>query len=321
MLRRLVSLLGFLDDALEIAVLSLVRTRAGRVLMGAALVGVALLWFGAPAPAPLSPPHEAAADDPSAWLTERPWFDQFPSDPRKTYHVYFFAKNGTGAYIEVQAFRQVLEIFSYTAVKGRILYWFPGSGTRGETSYTLTRTRGPGTFDLALELAADPKLGGRKARYGSWTTYKRDADAGSTDAGDDLSAYLKERPWADRFPTDPSELVRLYYFGKNGSGAYIEAQNYKQVIEVCFYTAVRGRLLYWFPHSRLKGTTRWAISEATGPGSFDLRLELSADPKRKGTTTSYGSWKSYRPSDDASASFEFLDVLTACVAPAPDVTR
>jgi len=181
MFARCGQILSALDDTLEQLVLR-------RPLLAMGLVaGLAFAWWGSSATPPPPTPSadgtfgtdgttsaDAATDDAQLreLLTNRPFIDQFPVDPRRTYHIYVFTKEGTGAYITAQNFKQVIELFFYGIEDGNIVYRFPHARLEGRTGFDIKDCRGPGTFDIKLVLQRDPKNDGRSGTYFSWKRYK-----------------------------------------------------------------------------------------------------------------------------------------------------
>ena len=106
------------------------------------------------------------------YLCNRPFIDQFPIDPRKTYHIYIFTKQGHGAFITSQNFKQIIEIFFYEVKQGKMRYFFPNAKQKGVTNIKMDDSRGPGTFDIALTIREDPKNNRRPKKYFSWKKYK-----------------------------------------------------------------------------------------------------------------------------------------------------
>ena len=122
-----------------------------------------------------------------------------------------------------------------------------------------------------------------------------------------LRKYLHNRPFIDQFPIDPRKTYHIYVFTKQGNGAFITSQNFKQVIEIFFYSVKDNKLKYWFPNAKQKGTTHFKLEDSRGPGTFDIKLVLREDPKNNKRPKPYYSWKKYKPRKDVSASPHWLE--------------
>ena len=108
-----------------------------------------------------------------------------------------------------------------------------------------------------------------------------------------LDKYLLERPFFDKFPADEKAKYEIYYLTKKGVGVFAILEHYKEIDEFFFFKAVLGRMAYWFPHSKIKGFTRYKLENCEGPGSFNLKLTLEEDPKAGKKKRVYYSWKEF----------------------------
>ena len=111
---------------------------------------------------------------------------------------------------------------------------------------------------------------------------------------EDLIGYLKDRPFMDSFPNDPRKTYRIYVFGKDNTGAFITAKNFRQVIEVFQYEIRGNTLSIHFLNIDKKGKTSFKLETCKGPGSFDIKLSLSKDIKSDNKEGTYYSWKKIR---------------------------
>jgi len=116
-----------------------------------------------------------------------------------------------------------------------------------------------------------------------------DKSYNSTD--ESLLKYLRDRPFLSEFPVDPRKTYKIYVFGKDDMGVFITAKNFRQVIEVFFYKVKSNVITINFLNAKIKGDTPFRIKECSGPGSFDLTLELDKDLKNDKRQSKYYSWK------------------------------
>ena len=122
-----------------------------------------------------------------------------------------------------------------------------------------------------------------------------------------LGKYLHNRPFIDQFPIDPRKTYHIYIFTKQGTGAFITSQNFKQVIEIFFFSVKDNKMKYWFPNAKLKGTTNYRLEDSRGPGTFDIKIVMREDPKSNKRPKPYFSWKKYKPRKDVSQTPEWLE--------------
>ncbi len=109
-----------------------------------------------------------------------------------------------------------------------------------------------------------------------------------------LGKYLVDRPFFDKFPVDDRAKYEIYYFTKKGVAIYANLEYYKEVDEFFFYKALLGRMVYWFPHSKLKGLTKYTLEDCQGPGTFNVKLTLHEDPKGNKKKRVFYSWKQFK---------------------------
>ena len=137
---------------------------------------------------------------------------------------------------------------------------------------------------------------------------QRDGLVNSSSQGD-MSKYLCDRPFIDQFPIDPRKTYHIYVFTEQGTGAFITSQNFKQIIELFFYNKSENSIKYRFPNANLEGTTEFKIDDSRGPGTFDIKLSLSRDPKNEQSEKSYYSWKRYKASDNEHDHHNLSDLI------------
>jgi hypothetical protein len=110
-----------------------------------------------------------------------------------------------------------------------------------------------------------------------------------------LSQLFYKRPFFDKFPADQHEKYNVYFFTDKSVGAYMEMEYMKQINEFFLFKKVLNRFAYLFPHSKLKGMTRFALESCEGPGTFDLKMTVFNDPKKNKEKRVFYSWKSFKP--------------------------
>lgn len=104
-------------------------------------------------------------EDLKKYLRDRPFIDSFPVDPRKTYKIYIFGKDDMGIFITAKNFRQVIEVFTYKVSDNVISFNFLNANIKGKSPFRILPCRGPGSFDISLELDKDIKSNNRKGIY------------------------------------------------------------------------------------------------------------------------------------------------------------
>ena len=109
-----------------------------------------------------------------------------------------------------------------------------------------------------------------------------------------LGKYLLGRPFIDKFPVDEKAKYEIYFFSKKGVAVYAIVEYYKEIDEFFFFKALLGRMVYWFPHSKLKGLTKYKLEECKGPGTFNIKLTIAEDPKKGKKERVYYSWKEFK---------------------------
>ncbi len=152
-----------IDDLLEHVLFDRIlapgRRAAVAMLAGTALLAAGLSGSGRPGTSDLK------------YLQERPWFDGYPVNPtpQKPYHAYLFTSDGMGIYVTLKSrYTQELELFYYKVKGDKIEIFLPETKTKATGPVSIGPASGPGDFDIQLDLGADPKNGGKAAKYYSW---------------------------------------------------------------------------------------------------------------------------------------------------------
>ena len=109
-----------------------------------------------------------------------------------------------------------------------------------------------------------------------------------------LGKYLLDRPFFDKFPVDEKAKYEIYYFTKKGVAIYAILEYYKEIDEFFFFKALLGRMAYWFPHSKIKGLTKYKLEDCEGPGTFNVKLTVFEDPKGGKKKRVFYSWKQFK---------------------------
>lgn len=106
--------------------------------------------------------------------------------------------------------------------------------------------------------------------------------------------YLTDRPWFDGYPVNPTpnKPYHAYLFTSDGMGIYITLKSrYTQEMELFYYKVKGNDIEIYLPETKTKARGPVTIGSANGPGDFDIKLALKADPKHNGGAGEYYSWK------------------------------
>lgn len=117
----------------------------------------------------------------------------------------------------------------------------------------------------------------------------------SLDADAPANQYLLDRPWLDNLPVNPTpdNPTHCYFFqAGDQTGVYVTfLSRYRQEMELIYYKKIgNDKIEIYLPETRTKARGTFKIADDTSPSQFDLRMDLSNDPKKVGTYYSLKDW-------------------------------
>lgn len=121
---------------------------------------------------------------------------------------------------------------------------------------------------------------------------------------------LIDRPWFDGYPVNPTpqKPYHAYMFTSDGMGLFVTLKSrYRQEIELFYFKLKGEKIEIYLPETKTKASGRVSITDANGPGDFDVKLSLAADPKNEGKAADYYSWRHWGAGNRVDLALEKLE--------------
>ena len=106
----------------------------------------------------------------------------------------------------------------------------------------------------------------------------------ASDASDTQDIKLLRRPWIDKRPKDYRDRFTVYQFTSDELtdgmflGATVAGIPVKYVVEINGFRVKGDQIAFWFPADDSKTASGYKVTREKN-GNFDLKLELSRDPR------------------------------------------